>query len=63
MEISVLLLGQSETLANLALLIGRVAIGVCFMIHALGKLGLVGTGNMQGFVAWLEDLGVPLAPV
>ena len=34
-----------------------------FVIHGLGKLGLVGTGNMQGFVDWLESLGVPMAPV
>jgi putative oxidoreductase len=49
--------------ASLALLIGRVAIGLCFMTHGLGKLGVVGTGNMQGFVDWLESLGVPMAPV
>ena len=49
--------------ANLALFIGRVAIGVCFVIHGLGKLGLVGTGTMQGFVDWLESLGVPMAPI
>ena len=48
---------------DLAVLIGRLFIGVCFVIHGLGKLGLVGTGNMQGFVQWLESLGVPLAPV
>ena len=47
---------------DLALLIGRVFIGVCFVIHGLGKLGLVGTGNMQGFVEWLQSLGVPMAP-
>jgi putative oxidoreductase len=45
---------------DLALLVGRVAIGVCFVIHALGKLGLVGTGNMQGFTEWLRSLGVPM---
>lgn len=49
--------------ANLALFIGRVAIGLCFVTHGLGKLGLVGTGNMQGFVEYLESLGVPMAPV
>lgn len=37
----------------------RVFIGVCFIIHALGKLGLVGPGNMQGFAGWLRSLGVP----
>ena len=45
------------------MLLARVAIGVCFVIHGLGKLGLVGTGNMQGFVDWLESLGVPMAPI
>jgi putative oxidoreductase len=49
--------------ASVALLIGRVAIGLCFLTHGLGKLGVVGTGNMQGFVDWLESLGVPMAPV
>jgi len=48
---------------NIALLLGRVAIGVCFVIHGLGKLGLVGTGNMKGFVEFLESVGVPMAPV
>ena len=48
---------------DLALLIGRLFIGVCFVIHGLGKLGLVGTGNMQGFVEWLQSLGVPMAPL
>jgi len=48
---------------HLAVLLARVAIGVCFVIHGLGKLGLVGTGNMQGFVEWLESLGVPMAPI
>jgi putative oxidoreductase len=44
---------------NLASLILRVFIGVCFIVHALGKLGLVGPGNMQGFTGWLQALGVP----
>jgi putative oxidoreductase len=48
---------------HLGVLLARVAIGVCFVIHGLGKLGLVGTGNMQGFVDWLESLGVPMAPI
>ena len=49
--------------ANSGLFLGRVAIGLCFVTHGLGKLGLVGTGNMQGFVEFLESLGVPMAPV
>jgi putative oxidoreductase len=48
---------------HIGLLLGRIAIGLCFVTHGLGKLGLVGTGNMQGFVDWLESLGVPMAPV
>jgi putative oxidoreductase len=50
-------------LIDTAILAGRLFIGVCFVVHGLGKLGLVGTGNMQGFVAWLEELGVPHAPL
>jgi putative oxidoreductase len=58
-----LLVDTSGLLTAVALLVGRVAIGVCFVVHGLGKLGVVGTGNMQGFVEWLESLGVPMAPV
>lgn len=42
-----------------AMLIFRVAIGVCFVVHGLGKLGLVGPGNMAGFTGWLKSLGLP----
>lgn len=45
---------------NLALLILRVFIGLCFVVHALGKLGVVGPGNMAGFTGWLESLKVPM---
>ena len=58
-----LLVATAPGLVDLALLVGRVAIGVCFLIHGLGKLGLVGTGNMEGFVAWLRELGVPQAAI
>ncbi len=58
-----LLVDSPAFLTNAALFIGRVAIGVCFVVHGLGKLGLVGTGNMAGFTEWLESLGVPMAPV
>ena len=63
MDWSALLLDSTDTMTAMALLLGRVAIGVCFVIHGLGKLGLVGTGNMPGFVAWLEELNVPMAPL
>lgn len=54
---------SNPALVDWAALIGRVAIGICFIIHALGKLGVVGPGNMEGFVAWLADLGVPMPHV
>ena len=63
MELAALLTASTPALGSLALLIGRVFIGVCFIVHALGKLGLVGSGNMQGFIGWLEELGVPYAPI
>ena len=59
MDLGTFLTGSSAGLVDLALLVGRVAIGVCFVVHALGKLGLVGTGNLAGFTAWLASLGVP----
>jgi putative oxidoreductase len=61
MDLLTVLTDPSPRLLDLGLLILRLFIGVCFVIHALGKLGLVGTGNMAGFTAWLEDLGVPYA--
>ena len=63
MDFAALLFSSSPALADLGLLILRAFIGGCFIVHALGKLGLVGTGNMEGFTAWLEELGVPFAPV
>jgi putative oxidoreductase len=48
---------------SIALLLGRLAIGLCFVTHGLGKLGLVGTGNMQGFVEFLKSEGVPMPHV
>jgi len=46
-------------LFDLALFILRVALGVCFVVHGLGKLGVVGPGNMAGFTGWLQALGLP----
>jgi putative oxidoreductase len=50
-------------LFDFALLILRVFLGLCFVVHGLGKLGIVGPGNMAGFVGWLKSLGVPFAEV
>lgn len=63
MDLETLLLDTSPELADFAVFALRAAIGACFVIHGLGKLGVVGTGNMAGFVEWLESLGVPMAPV
>ena len=63
MDLGALLTGTNPLFVDVALLVGRVAIGVCFMIHAFGKLGLVGTGNMSGYIEWLESMGIPFAPV
>jgi putative oxidoreductase len=63
MDWSSLFVDSTPVLTQLALCVVRVAIGGCFIVHGMGKLGLVGTGNMQGFVEWLESLGVPMAPV
>jgi len=59
MDLTPLLVESSNAPAQLAILVGRLFIGVCFVIHGLGKLGLVGTGNMKGFADWLRELGVP----
>ena len=60
MDLGTLLHANNPLLVDLALLTGRVAIGLCFVVHALGKLGLVGSGTMDGFAAWLGELGVPM---
>jgi putative oxidoreductase len=63
MEMGTLLVDRADWMTDVALLIGRGFIGVCFVIHGLGKLGIVGTGNMHGFVGWMRDLGVPMPGV
>lgn len=46
-----------------AVLILRLFIGICFVVHGMGKLGLVGTGSMAGFVSWLKSLNIPYPEV
>ena len=62
-SLGALLVATTPGLTDLALLIGRLFIGLCFVTHGLGKLGLVGSGSMQGFVQFLVSLGVPFAPM
>lgn len=63
MDINHFLLWTSIDLWSIATLILRVFIGICFLIHGLGKLGIVGSGNMDGFEGWLGSLGVPFPKI
>ena len=60
MGIAQLLTDTTPALTDAALLLGRVFIGLCLLVHGLGKLGVVGPGNMEGFVGWLRSLGFPM---
>jgi putative oxidoreductase len=42
-----------------ALILLRIFLGICFVVHGLGKLGIVGPGNMSGFTSWLQSLSFP----
>ena len=59
MNVGDLLLRTDGLTTDVALLTARLFIGVCFVIHGLGKLGLVGSGNLNGFAGWLKSLGLP----
>jgi putative oxidoreductase len=63
MDLGALLHGTNPLFLDFALLVGRVSIGICFMVHAFGKLGWIGSGTMDGFASWLADLGVPMPGV
>jgi putative oxidoreductase len=58
-SLSHLLLDSNRHWVGIALLIFRFTLGVCFVVHGLGKLGIVGPGNMAGFTGWLKSLGMP----
>jgi putative oxidoreductase len=63
MDLAALLHGTNALFIDAALMIGRVGIGLCFVVHALGKLGIVGSGTIEGFAGWLEQLGLPMPGV
>lgn len=63
MDLSYLLNASSPFLVDIASLVIRIFIGSCFVIHGLGKLGVVGPGNMKGFEGWLKSLNVPFPEV
>lgn len=54
-----LFITSTPFLLDVAILILRIFLGLCFVVHGLGKLGLVGPGNMAGFTSWLRSLGLP----
>lgn len=54
-----LLVDTTPQLISLASLAIRLFIGICFIIHGLGKLGIIGGGTLAGFEGWLKSLGVP----
>lgn len=59
MNFVTLFLQTEPALVDLAILLIRLLIGICFVVHGLGKLGLVGVGSMKGFEGWLTSLGLP----
>ncbi len=59
MDLHDLLVDTTPAFVAIALLFGRLAIGICFIVHGLGKLGIVGPGSLAGFTQFLEELGVP----
>jgi putative oxidoreductase len=59
MNLSNLLLATPLAWLDYAALFGRLFIGVCFVIHGLGKIGVVGSGSLEGFTQWLKNLGLP----
>lgn len=63
MTLHYLFLNTTPQLLDIAILTLRLFIGVCFVVHGLGKLGVVGQGNMAGFESWLKSLGLPMAAV
>ena len=56
-----LLLSYPDWLLHLALLIVRVALGICIIVHGVGKLGVHKTNpdGVKAFAGWLTDLGMP----
>ena len=51
MDLGSLFLDRPSWALDVGTLLIRLFIGICFVVHGLGKLGLVGTGDMDGFDA------------
>ncbi|MCP5057174.1 MAG: DoxX family protein [bacterium] len=63
MTAGVLLTNTTPGLIDLGLMFARVFLGACFVVHGLGKLGIVGDGDLAGFADWLKSLGMPAPAV
>jgi putative oxidoreductase len=48
-------------LLQFTLLVVRVALGSCIIVHGLGKLGFLKSNpaGVKGFAGWLESMGMP----
>ena len=56
-----LLLSYPEWLLHFALFVVRVTLGLCIVVHGLGKLGFLKSNpaGVKGFAGWLESMGMP----
>ena len=63
MNYSQFFLETSSGLFDFSILMIRFFIGICFIVHGLGKLGIVGSGNMLGFEGWLKSMNIPFARI
>ena len=63
MNYSQFFLETSSGLFDFSILMIRFFIGICFIVHGLGKLGIVGSGNMLGFEGWLKSMNIPFAGI
>lgn len=63
MNANIIFTATTSEFINMATLIIRLFIGVCFVVHGLGKLGVVGPGSMAGFEGWLGSLGMPFPKI
>jgi len=59
--IEMLLLSYPDWLFQLALFVVRVTLGLCIIVHGLGKLGFLKSNpaGVKGFAGWLESMGMP----
>jgi putative oxidoreductase len=59
------LLYYPDWILDFALLMVRVALGICIIVHGMGKLGWLKSNpaGVPGFAQWLTDLGMPFPMV